>query len=310
MCLESSSSKTQHNEMNQPDDMVMVTVQLGDPVTLSCAFSERLQNTAWLHWYKQSAGDTLKFIVLQQKSIKPNFERNVSTSRIAATNDDKVSKLTIRKTVLQDEGMYHCAHMDWTVSTWTGTYLSVKANSRRTSSYTVLQNPVSDPARPTDSETLQCSVISESENKACSGEPSVFWFRSGSEQSYPEIIHSTDKGLRDCENTTTSNTLKKCSYSFYKNVSSSDTGTFYCAVATCGEILFGNGIKTADQSASPKVNVLMIIIICLAISTVNGQDLNYAALHFDGKKTSRGKIKQLKTEDSVYSQVKCDEIRK
>ncbi|XP_014913351.1 uncharacterized protein LOC106963128 [Poecilia latipinna] len=319
----------------------VVTVQLGDPVTLSCAFSEKFQSTAWLHWYKQSAGDTLKFIVLQQKSIKPNFERNVSTSRIAATYDNKVSNLTIRKTVLQDEGMYHCAHMDWTVSTWTGTYLSVKANSRRTLSYTVLQNPVSDPARPTDSETLQCSVISESESKACSGEPSVFWFRSGSEQSYPQIIHSTDKGLRDCENTT-SNTLKKCSYSFYKNFSSSDTGTFYCAVATCGEILFGNGIKTADQSASPKVNVLMIIIICLAISvtinigfichqtrrswcgnfkakqnenqldniTVNGQDLNYAALHFDGKKTSRGKIKQLKTEDSVYSQVKCDEIRK
>uniref|UniRef100_A0A3B3VAT4 Ig-like domain-containing protein n=1 Tax=Poecilia latipinna TaxID=48699 RepID=A0A3B3VAT4_9TELE len=298
MCLESSSSKTQHNEMNQPDDMVMVTVQLGDPVTLSCAFSEKFQSTAWLHWYKQSAGDTLKFIVLQQKSIKPNFERNVSTSRIAATYDNKVSNLTIRKTVLQDEGMYHCAHMDWTVSTWTGTYLSVKANSRRTLSYTVLQNPVSDPARPTDSETLQCSVISESESKACSGEPSVFWFRSGSEQSYPQIIHSTDKGLRDCENTT-SNTLKKCSYSFYKNFSSSDTGTFYCAVATCGEILFGNGIKTAGMSF-----VLQILY------TVNGQDLNYAALHFDGKKTSRGKIKQLKTEDSVYSQVKCDEIRK
>uniref|UniRef100_A0A3P9PGJ9 Ig-like domain-containing protein n=1 Tax=Poecilia reticulata TaxID=8081 RepID=A0A3P9PGJ9_POERE len=294
-----SSSKTQHNDMNQPDDMVMVTVQLGDPVTLSCAFSDKFQSTTWLHWYKQSAGDTLKFIVLQQKSIKPNDERNVFTSRIAATNDDKFSNLTILKTVLQDEGMYHCAHMDWTVSTWTGTYLSVKANSRRTSSYTVLQNPVSDLARPADSETLQCSVISESEDKACSGEPSVFWFRTGSEQSYPEIIHSTDKGLRDCENTTTSNTQKKCSYSFSKNFSSSDTGTFYCAVATCGEILFGNGIKTAGMSF-----VLQILY------TVNGQDLNYAALHFNERKTSRGNTRQLKTEDSVYSGVKYDAIMK
>ncbi|XP_032413342.1 uncharacterized protein LOC116716628 [Xiphophorus hellerii] len=320
----------------------VVTVQLGDPVTLSCALLEKFQSTSWLHWYKQSAGDTLKFIVLQQKSIKPNYKQNASTSRIAATNDDKFSNLTIMKTVLQDEGMYHCAHMDWTASTWTGTYLSVKANSR-TSSYTVLQNPDSDPARPTDSETLQCSVLSQSEDKACSGELSVFWFRTGSEQSYPEIIHSTDKGLRDCENTVTSNAQKKCSYSFSKNFSSSDKGTFYCAVATCGEILFGNGIKTTDQSAIPKVNVLMIIIICLVISmtvnigfichhtrrswcgnvkakqnenqldniTVNGQDLNYAALHFDERKTPRGNIKRhLKTEDSVYSGVKCDLIVK
>ncbi|XP_054886898.1 uncharacterized protein LOC129360598 [Poeciliopsis prolifica] len=215
----------------------------------------KFQSTAWLHWYKQSAGDTLKLIVLQQKSIKPNYKQNASTSRIAATNDDKFSNLTILKTVLQDEGMYHCAHMDWTESAWTGTYLSVKANSRTTSSYAVLQKPVSEPARPTDLETLQCSIISESEDEACSGELSVFWFRTESEQAYPEIIHTNDKGLRHCENTATLNTQKKCSYSFSKNFSSSDKGTFYCAVATCGEILFGNGIKTADQSASPKITV-------------------------------------------------------
>uniref|UniRef100_A0A3B5Q632 Ig-like domain-containing protein n=1 Tax=Xiphophorus maculatus TaxID=8083 RepID=A0A3B5Q632_XIPMA len=284
--------------ITQEDCLVpVVTVQLGDPVTLSCALLEKFQSTSWLHWYKQSAGDTLKFIVLQQKSIKPNYKQNASTSRIAATNDDKFSNLTIMKTVLQDEGMYHCAHMDWTFNIHFNFFI---ANSR-TSSYTVLQNPDSDPARPTDSETLQCSVLSQSEDKACSGELSVFWFRTGSEQSYPEIIHSTDKGLRDCENTATSNTQKKCSYSFSKNFSSSHKGTFYCAVATCGEILFGKGIKTTGKSFYHGVETLNVsCIFCLA--TVNGQDLNYAALHFDERKTSRGNIKRhLKTEDSVYS---------
>uniref|UniRef100_A0A3B5L0Q6 Ig-like domain-containing protein n=1 Tax=Xiphophorus couchianus TaxID=32473 RepID=A0A3B5L0Q6_9TELE len=295
----------------------VVTVQLGDPVTLSCAFLEKFQSTSWLHWYKQSAGDTLKFIVLQQKSIKPNYQENASTSRIAATNDDKFSNLTIMKTVLQDEGMYHCAHMDWTASTWTGTYLSVKGKEL------ILYFLHSDPARPTDSETLQCSVVSQSEDKACSGELSVFWFRTGSGQSYPEIIHSTDKGLRDCENTATSNTQKKCSYSFSKNFSSSDKGTFYCAVATCGEILFGKGIKTAGKSFCTSNTYLFISMtvnigfICHHTrrswcgNTVNGQDLNYAALQFDERKTSRGNIKRhLKTEDSVYSGVKCDLIIK
>ncbi|XP_043983754.1 uncharacterized protein LOC122837464 [Gambusia affinis] len=315
----------------------VVTVQLGEPVTLSCGFSERLQST-WLHWYKQSAGDTLKFIVMQQKSIDPKYNPSVPASRMKATIDDKLSNLTILKTVLQDEGMYHCAHMDWTESIWSGTYLSIKGKSQRTISYTVVQNPVSDPARPSDSETLQCSVLSGSEDKACSGELSVFWFRTGSEQSHANTIYTNDKGLHNCENTLTSNAQKKCSYSFSKNLNSSDT--LYCAVATCGEILFGKETKpTADQSPSSKVNVLMIIIICLAISltinivfichqtqrslcknfkakhienqpnnfTKDGQDMNYAALHFDPRKTSRGKIKrQLKTEESVYSQVKTE----
>ncbi|KAK5603983.1 hypothetical protein CRENBAI_025047 [Crenichthys baileyi] len=136
--------------------------------------------------------------------------------------------------------MYHCAHMDWTEATWTGTYLSVKENS----SYIVLQNPVSDQAHPANSETLQCSVLSESEGKLCSGELSVFWFRAGSGQSYPEIIHTNKKGPHNCENTSSLNTQKKCTYSLSKKVSSSGTDTLYCAVATCGEILFGKGTKT------------------------------------------------------------------
>uniref|UniRef100_A0A096LUL4 Ig-like domain-containing protein n=1 Tax=Poecilia formosa TaxID=48698 RepID=A0A096LUL4_POEFO len=206
---------------------------------------------------------------MQQKSIDPKYDPNAPTSRMKATIDDKLSNLTITKTVLEDEGMYHCARMDWTETIWSGIYLSIKGKSQRTLSYTVLQNPVSDPARPADSDTLQCSVISESEDKACSGELSVFWFRTGSKQSYPSIMYTNDKGLHNCENTLTSNAQKKCSYIFSKNLNSSDT--LYCAVATCGEILFGKETNpSADQSPSSKVNVLMIIIICLVISlTIN-----------------------------------------
>ena len=37
-----------------------------------------------------------------------------------------------------------------------------------------------------------------------------------------------------------------------------------------------------------------------------GDNLNYAALHLTGLKASRGrKKKELKTEESVYSQVRC-----
>ena len=37
-----------------------------------------------------------------------------------------------------------------------------------------------------------------------------------------------------------------------------------------------------------------------------GNDLNYAALHLTGRKVTRGHTKkELKTEESVYSQVRC-----
>ncbi len=46
--------------------------------------------------------------------------------------------------------------------------------------------------------------------------------------------------------------------------------------------------------------------LLFAVQTEGGDDLNYAALHFSGKKATRGrKKKELETEESVYAQVKC-----
>ncbi|XP_047209021.1 uncharacterized protein LOC124860089 [Girardinichthys multiradiatus] len=244
----------------------VVTVQLGEPVTLPCAFLEKYQSTTWLHWYKQSSGDTLKLIVMLQKGLRPKYGPDVSASRIKATNDDKFSNLTILRTVLQDEGMYHCAHMDWTESTWTGTYLLVKAKSGRTSNYTVVQQPtLSDPSHKVDSETLQCSVFSDSDISTCSGDPSVFWFRATSDRSFPDIIYTDGKTSENCEKR--SDSQMRCFYNFSKSVNFSDAGTYYCAVATCGQILFGNGtILKRDETF--KINMLVVTVICLVIYVI------------------------------------------
>ncbi|KAM7389138.1 hypothetical protein PAMP_023132 [Pampus punctatissimus] len=103
---------------------------------------------------------------------------------------------------------------------------------------------VSDPVRPGDSVTLQCSVVSESQNEMCPGETSVYWYRAGSHASHPAFIY-TDGNSRDIcrEKPGIHSSPKSCVYRFSKNVSSSDAGTYYCAVATCGDILFGNGTK-------------------------------------------------------------------
>uniref|UniRef100_A0A668SBS2 Ig-like domain-containing protein n=1 Tax=Oreochromis aureus TaxID=47969 RepID=A0A668SBS2_OREAU len=103
--------------------------------------------------------------------------------------------------------------------------------TERTSNYIVVQQPIeSNPVRPGTTANLQCSVLSDSENKTCPGDDNVFWFRSGSNKSHPNIIYTDGNRTNRCEKR--SDHQKRCFYQLSKNVSSSDAGTYYCAVAT------------------------------------------------------------------------------
>nr|XP_013770367.1 PREDICTED: uncharacterized protein LOC102201787 [Pundamilia nyererei] len=156
--------------------------------------------------------------------------------------------LIILETVQEDEGHYHCTNTEWIGTTWGGTYLLVKGKAQRTSNYAVSQLLIeSNPVRPGDTMTLQCSVFSDSDKKTYPGDLNILWVREGSDKSLPNIIYTDRNRSNECEKR--SDHQKTCVYHFSKNnVSSSDAGTYYCAVATCGEILFGNGI-TLDTRA-------------------------------------------------------------
>uniref|UniRef100_I3KV97 Ig-like domain-containing protein n=1 Tax=Oreochromis niloticus TaxID=8128 RepID=I3KV97_ORENI len=130
------------------------------------------------------------------------------------------------------------------------------------SKYTVVQWPtVLNPLRSGNSVTLQCSVYSDSD-QMCPRDCNVFWFRAGSDQLHPSIIY-TD-GNRHSESEIISDSQERCLYRFSKNVSSSDAGTYYCAVATCGEILFGNGTKL-DIEGIWYLIVSFILWLCVHI---------------------------------------------
>ncbi|XP_030252145.1 uncharacterized protein LOC115568725 [Sparus aurata] len=326
----------------------VTTVQLGEPVTFTCVLPFNELGGKPLCWFKQSVGDDLKLIVTFVKHSKPVFGPEFSASKFDLKVEKRISMLTILRTTEEDEGMYHCAVIDWNDTFWSGTYLSLQGNTQRTSNYTVVHQPTaSDPVRPGDLKTLQCSVLSDSETKTCPGDHSVFWFRVGSDKSHPNILYTDGNRRDECEDR--SDTQKSCVHHFSKNISSSDAGTYYCAVATCGEILFGNGAKLRTEGRmSPELIALVMAIICLVISLIGnivficcrtsrticeqgkgiegipsqarhdnssqpvrdivegGDDLNYAALHLTGQKASRGrKKKELKTEECVYSQVRC-----
>lgn len=85
---------------------------------------------------------------------------------------------------------------------------------------------------------LFCSVLLNTRENSdlCSGKHRVYWYRAGSE-SHPHLIYTTSsscdvqKGMR-------------CIYNLTQTIRGlSDSGVYYCAVVTCGEILFGEGTK-------------------------------------------------------------------
>ncbi|XP_073343804.1 uncharacterized protein [Pagrus major] len=313
----------------------VTTVQLGEPVTFTCLLPSEELGNKHLYWYKQSVGDDLRLIVTFMKHTDPAFEPEFSASRLDLKVEKNISNLTILRTTEEDEGMYHCAVIYWNENIWSGTYLSLKGNTQRTSTYTVVQRPTaSDPVRPGDLKTLQCSVLSDSENKTCPGDHSVFWFRVGSYKSHLNILYTDGNRRDECEDR--SDTQKSCVYHFSKNVSSSDAGTYYCAVATCGEILFGNGTKLdIEGSRMWSADVLLHLLyaalaislivtaflICYYIAAVARQKIRggqksqqrdvdmrlYSAVVFTMMKTDRGAMKHAGAaeRERIYTAVKA-----
>ncbi|XP_060903518.1 uncharacterized protein LOC132981593 [Labrus mixtus] len=318
----------------------VTTVGLGKPVTLTCVLPDIKSRIVF--WYKQSAGETLKLMVTLGRNGKPLFETEFSSSLFDANISENTSNLTILTTTQEDEGMYHCGALEWPKISWSGTYVSLKGNTERTTELTVVQWPtVSDQLRPGDLMSLQCSVLSDPDGKTCPGGHSVLWFRAGSHESRPDIIYTAGNRRDGCEERSASQ--KSCVHHFSKNISSSDAGTYYCAVDTCGRLLFGDGTKVdVSQPAHFGFIIMVILIVCLVISTIGNvfllckqkarkqhgglesavsearkdnashqehnttdaeDKLNYAALNFSARKP-RGRKKREFSEDSVYAQVK------
>uniref|UniRef100_A0A3B4FYF4 Ig-like domain-containing protein n=1 Tax=Pundamilia nyererei TaxID=303518 RepID=A0A3B4FYF4_9CICH len=218
------------------------TVQLGEAATLTCALPIKEFGSITVHWYKQSAGDGLKLIVTLSKSAPPEYSPEFSRKRFNVENANNVCNLTVLKTVQEDEGIYHCGIAEWMYPIqWSETYLS---NNLFQCDRNMLLHKI---APPGGSVTLHCSLLSNFDNKTCSGGLSMFWFREGSNPSHPSIIYTDGNRHHECGD---SSTEKSCAYRFSKNVSSSDAGTYYCAVATCGEILYGKGTKLDIQGTS------------------------------------------------------------
>uniref|UniRef100_A0A8K9VAB1 Ig-like domain-containing protein n=1 Tax=Oncorhynchus mykiss TaxID=8022 RepID=A0A8K9VAB1_ONCMY len=229
----------------------VMVAELGDTVTLTCYCPD--ESVTRFIWFKQSFGQeplhmASSLYVGQESYYSNNFIKDFTeTERLGVRRGEYSCNLTISKTVPGDSATYFCSTTDIYEQTFgEGTVLFVKDSESNIMS--VLQQPVSESVQPGGSVTLNCTIHTET----CAGEHSVYWFRHGSGETRPIIIYTHGNWSDQCEKSPEAGSpTQSCVYNLSKrNLSLSDAGTYYCAVASCGERLFGNGTKLDIQGNS------------------------------------------------------------
>uniref|UniRef100_A0A8C8GCW0 Ig-like domain-containing protein n=2 Tax=Oncorhynchus tshawytscha TaxID=74940 RepID=A0A8C8GCW0_ONCTS len=331
-----NSYVTKSSEISQPAPFL--AAKLGDNVTVECHVTSNVDHMVW---YKMTTGKKLQCVAKAEIFYKHvQYFANFRNWRFGVLIEKRKCHLTISATKPEDIGIYYCGvlHLNF-VEFGPGTALMVKG--AQVNSDTVVQQPASESVQLGDSVTLNCTI----HTKTCAGEHSVYWFRHGSGESRPGIIYTHGGRSDQCEKSPEAGSpTQSCVYNLPKrNLSLSDAGTYYCAVASCGDILFGNGtnmdIEVPEHDSpfdlSPTVLALVISNIILGIVTLllvwalcktlnrdsrgktvvpksfgnQNQDsdvLNYAAVSFTPKKKSSSRTAREKTsrDDAVYSDVR------
>ncbi|KAM9470641.1 uncharacterized protein Hap1MRO34_012581 [Clarias gariepinus] len=220
----------QTSDVHQPNPLI--TADVGDNVILHC-FRLKEETAGAIVWYKQKLGHELRVMVTVQQEL--NYEDEFKSPRFSIEKEKGSCHLKIAHVEPSDEAMYYCGFRKFLTTFGKGSFLSVKGKPDL--SVSVFQSGGLDSVPAGASVTLQCSVLSESR----AAELQVLWFRAAPPQSHPQIIYTHHNSSHQCESGSSTHT---CVYNFSKNILSlNDTGTYYCAVAACGRIIFGNGTR-------------------------------------------------------------------
>ncbi|XP_061565915.1 uncharacterized protein LOC133420275 [Cololabis saira] len=213
-----------------------ISAHIGDHVTLKCNYNN---NPTWLYWYMQPLGEKPKRIsTFYIKGMTVTFNE-ISKNNSRFTLDIKKSNhhLTISDLNLSDSATYYCAARSVIILDFAeGKTVTVKDSDLNIQA--LIHQSSSETIQPGDSVSLNCTVHAGS----CGGEHSVYWFKE-SEKPHPALIYTHGARNDQCERKSASE-IHTCMYHLpMKNLNVSHAGTYYCAVASCGHILFGNQTK-------------------------------------------------------------------
>ncbi|XP_052416962.1 uncharacterized protein LOC127961756 isoform X2 [Carassius gibelio] len=219
----------------------LIVAELGSVVIIPCSHSDDYINTVL--WYKHSVGKKPLLIAYSEHGSKSvTYENGFDNpNRYFIRSETDSINLTIKHLEEYDFATYYCGVSFLNIIKFGEGTILLRKDGDEMIRTTVLQQPVSDRLHSGDSVTLQCSVIGQ----MCAGEYSVYWFRHSSGHSDPGIIYAHDNSSDQCmERSESASSTQSCVYSLSQTeLTPTDAGVYYCAVATCGKIHLGNGTK-------------------------------------------------------------------
>uniref|UniRef100_A0A8C9X7I2 Ig-like domain-containing protein n=1 Tax=Sander lucioperca TaxID=283035 RepID=A0A8C9X7I2_SANLU len=275
-----------------------LSVKTGDKLTLQCFYEGDV--AARLYWFKQILGQKAKLISTFFKyNVNVTFHNEFKNNpRFTLDMENGKNHLTIKDLRPSDSATYYCINFLYTLDFSESIFVNVKGSDLKIPA-TVHQSS-SESIQPGGSVTLNCTV----HTGTCDGEHSVYWFKN-SEESQPGLIYTHGDRNDQCERKPNTQT-HTCVYKLpMKSLNLSHAGTYYCAVASCGHILFGNGtqlhLEGKELSAKIRQNNDRTIYIFCYQGYQHSENLYYAALSADLFNRSRGQRDPTWSECVYYS---------
>lgn len=244
-----------------------ITAAVGDEITMTCP-REKSEINVYLFWIRFINGKWPEFL---GGTYSFDYIGDDTTSHIAANQGPESYNLSIRKVKQNDTGLYYCIKVDLlNMMFLKGQLLLIKGTEPNITA--IVQHPLPDRVHPGSPVSLQCSIFFNAQDKTCSADNGVYWFQTGSDKSHPSFIYAHENRGNECEQSPEDHSGRKCVYNFSKNVSASDVGTYYCAVATCGVVLFGNGTKLDIEEPNmwdlQKTNTVYIVLYTILTASL------------------------------------------
>ncbi|XP_037537414.1 uncharacterized protein LOC119414390 [Nematolebias whitei] len=230
----------------QSSSLHFESVKVGQNVTLKCFYQDN--HGMILYWYKTTLGQKPQKVseILKHSrngSLNDEFRND---PRFDLEYGSGKHHLKISDVKLSDSATYYCVSgKSFELDFLEGAVVHVKGSGLN------IQTVVH---RSGGSVTLSCMI----QTGPCDGEHRVYWFRN-SEESHVGLIYTHGGRDDECEITSKRQT---CLYNVpLKNPNHSHAGTYLCAVASCGQILFSNGITL---NSTEKVDFLVLVYVLSA----------------------------------------------
>lgn len=245
----------QTSQMQQ--DRGLKVAKLGHNVTLKCSCEE--ETLVYFTWYQQKLGGKPELISYRLRRNTDSEVQKEFKERFGSFGSTNYDSLRISNLQVTDSASYFCGGINFgAVEFGEGVYIHVQLPTHHQGTSSVVQDQTRKQLVRGDSLDLSCSV----EAGTCQEENSFYWIRHGTSQ--PAIIYPADG---DCKALGS----RKCTAKLIVgDATTKDSGIYRCAVASCGQIIFGNGTTVEIANAvSTDLNIShpLVYWLCVALAS-------------------------------------------